>query len=205
MNRHPILVLLLSGKRKSGKDFVSQKLLDHFKSHDRVFLLPVTISAPLKQAYAEENDLNYEKLLDSSEYKEIYRQKMIEWSDTKRDTDPGYFCRLALNDSMSKIDHLVSFNKFLVLLVTDIRRKTDVQFFNQTFPRLVRTIRVEADELTRRQRNWVYTKGVDDVRSECDLDDYENFDFKINNNSSNNEEIKSKLNLLINLIENYRD
>ena len=199
---HPILVILISGKRKSGKDFISQKLLEYFKDHEKIYLLPVTISAPLKQAYAEENGLNYEKLLDSSEYKEIHRQKMIQWSDKKREIDPGYFCQRALNEQLSKLENHKINNKFLVVLVTDIRRKTDIEFFRKTFSSIVRTVRIEADESIRRARNWIFTQGVDDVKSECDLDDVNNFDFKIINN--NNEEMISKLNLLINFIENYR-
>lgn len=34
----------------------------------------------------------------------------------------------------------------------------------------------------RKQRGWVFETGVDDVQSECDLDDYQPFDLTIENN-----------------------
>ncbi|CAF0898108.1 unnamed protein product [Brachionus calyciflorus] len=198
---YPNLVLLLSGKRKCGKDYVSNKLAEYFKNNEKVCLKLLTISAPLKKAYAKENNLDYEQLLDSSEYKEIYRRKMIEWSDLKREVDPGYFCRLAIENLFSTLYETKETNgKFFIILVTDTRRKTDLEFFSKSFTNRVKTIRVEASESTRIARNWIYTKGVDDVRSECDLDDVKYFDFKIQNN--NYSEITSGLNTLIDFIQN---
>ena len=120
---------------------------------------------------------------------------MIEWSDQKREIDPGYFCQLALQDLINKLEKSnETKDKFVIFLVTDMRRKTDLEFFNKTFPNLVKTVRVKASESTRQSRNWVFTKGVDDVKSECDLDDIENFDFNILNN--NDHEFENSLSIL---------
>lgn len=74
----PGLVLVISGKRKSGKDYVCQKILDFLRSHpERFSPMAITLSAPLKQTYAEEHGLDYQRLLDSSDYKEAYRLDMI--------------------------------------------------------------------------------------------------------------------------------
>jgi phosphomevalonate kinase len=40
--------------------------------------MSISISAPLKEEYAKANNLDYERLLDSSSYKENFRAKMIE-------------------------------------------------------------------------------------------------------------------------------
>lgn len=75
---NPDLILVLSGKRKSGKDFVCQKILDFLGSlPERFSSVVITLSAPLKEAYAEEHGLDYQRLLDSSDYKEAYRLDMI--------------------------------------------------------------------------------------------------------------------------------
>lgn len=58
------------------------------------------ISEPLKDSYAEHHNLDIKKLMSSSLYKEKYRLDMINWSDTIRKTDPGFFCRLADKRSM---------------------------------------------------------------------------------------------------------
>lgn len=74
----PDLILVLSGKRKSGKDYVCKKILDFLGAHpERFSSLAITLSAPLKEAYAEEHALDYQRLLDSSDYKEAYRLDMI--------------------------------------------------------------------------------------------------------------------------------
>ena len=76
----PNLILLFSGKRKSGKDFICQKLVESLKAHSSSFSISlVTLSAPLKKIYAAEHNLDYEKLLDSSDYKEKYRLDMIKY------------------------------------------------------------------------------------------------------------------------------
>ena len=73
-------VILLSGKRKSGKDFVAERLLPALGS-DAVIL---RLSGPLKKCYAEQHDLDYAKLMSSDGYKEKYRRDMIRWSEEIR-------------------------------------------------------------------------------------------------------------------------
>ena len=74
----PHLILLLSGKRKSGKSFLAQKLIDYLTSEsDRYNLNSIALADPLKEIFAAENGLDYVRLLDSSDYKEKYRVDMI--------------------------------------------------------------------------------------------------------------------------------
>ena len=57
----PDLVLVLNGKRKSGKDYVYKKLIEHLQNQkpDVFNFKIITLSAPLKQMYAQENELNF--------------------------------------------------------------------------------------------------------------------------------------------------
>lgn len=71
----PNIILLFSGKRKSGKDYVCTKLFNKFNS--KHFAQLITISAPLKKLYSDANNIDFEKLLDSSDYKEKHRKDMI--------------------------------------------------------------------------------------------------------------------------------
>ena len=75
IDMNPNLILLFTGKRKSGKDYSVEKLIDKLKQGN--LIEKITLSAPLKSLYAQENNINYEKLLDSSDYKEKYRKDMI--------------------------------------------------------------------------------------------------------------------------------
>lgn len=70
-----------------------------------------------------------------------------------------------------------------VWIVSDIRRKTDIKWFVNSYGDKIKTIRVEVDQSTREKRGWIFAKGVDDVASECNLDDFEYWDLKIRNNN----------------------
>lgn len=75
----PNLILIVSGKRKTGKDYICQKMVNHLENNfnDFISIKVITLSSPLKKMYAIEHNLDYEKLLDSSDYKENYRKDMI--------------------------------------------------------------------------------------------------------------------------------
>ena len=86
--------------------------------------------------YAQENKINFEKLLDSSDYKEKYRKDMIRyeeiliinvspllifrWGEEKRKQNSSYFCQMAIENLKVKVykDHE---NFFLIWIVTDAR------------------------------------------------------------------------------------
>ncbi|XP_019287115.1 phosphomevalonate kinase isoform X1 [Panthera pardus] len=163
----PRLVLLLSGKRKSGKDFVAEALRSRLGADVCAVL---RLSGPLKEQYAREHGLDFERLLDASTYKEAYRRDMIRWGEEKRQADPGFFCRKVVEGISQP-----------VWLVSDTRRVSDIQWFREAYGALTRTVRVVAPEQSRRQRGWVFTPGVDDAESECGLDDLEDFDWVVEN------------------------
>lgn len=77
--KEPDLVLILSGKRKSGKDYASAKLDEYKKKFsNRISCQKIVLASLLKKLYADKHNLNFEKLLDSSGYKEIHRSGLIE-------------------------------------------------------------------------------------------------------------------------------
>lgn len=163
----PRLVLLFSGKRKSGKDFVTEAL----QSRLGVDVCAVLrLSGPLKEQYAQEHGLNFQRLLDASAYKEAYRRDMILWGEAQRQADPGFFCRKVVEGVCQP-----------VWLVSDTRRLSDIQWFLEAYGAVTQTVRVVASEQSRQQRGWVFTPGVDDGESECGLDNFGDFDWVIEN------------------------
>uniref|UniRef100_A0A1B0CME4 Phosphomevalonate kinase n=1 Tax=Lutzomyia longipalpis TaxID=7200 RepID=A0A1B0CME4_LUTLO len=88
---------------------------------------------------------------------------MIEWSEKERAKDYGIFCRKAMENVTMPI-----------CIVSDIRRKTDLRWFTENYPRRRSERFVSA-------RGWVFQAGVDDAESECDLDDITDWDFVIDN------------------------
>lgn len=144
------------------------------------------ISQPVKGAYAQNHNLNFEQLMGSGNYKEKFRMDMIKWSDEMRQMDSGYFCRLA--DEMSKNKttffvnpiscshfikfwyqswyHIIFYSIFYlsavrtpVTLVCDIRRKTDLEFFENNFAKMTKRIRITADLNVREKRGYSFITG----------------------------------------------
>ena len=164
MADNPVIVLLFSGKRKSGKDYVVTKLSEILGDINCEVL---RLSAPLKKQYAIEHDLDFDKLLDSSTYKEQFRSAMISWGEAKRQENPDFFCNLATEEASKPI-----------WIISDARRKTDLAYFSARYKTI--HVRVTASEQTRTMRGWAFVTGIDDAESECGLDN-ESFDIIVNN------------------------
>ncbi|GIY14216.1 phosphomevalonate kinase [Caerostris extrusa] len=147
----------------------------------------IRLSGPLKERYALENNLNYEKLLEATQYKELFREKMIKWGEAIRNQDPGYFCRHAIEQSQA------AFKK--VWIVSDARRKTDLDFFHLNYGNETYTVRISASDAVRKERGWIYTEGIDNCESECGLDKYTEWNFHICND--NNEQMSEGINKLL--------
>mmetsp|Transcript_12383 Transcript_12383/g.18490 ORF Transcript_12383/g.18490 Transcript_12383/m.18490 type:complete len:206 (-) Transcript_12383:170-787(-) len=177
------VVVIFSGKRKCGKDYVTGKLVEQLGASTAEI---GRLSAPLKKAYAEENGLDYKKLLSDGPYKEKFRKKMIVWGEERRNKDPGFFARKVFNGAQKP-----------VLIISDARRPTDLEYFQRSdVDYKIVTVRVEASEETRKKRNWVFTDGVDNVESECGLDGRE-WDFNIQNDENPKVPLQTHLDKLI--------
>nr|XP_020653071.1 phosphomevalonate kinase [Pogona vitticeps] len=163
----PRLVLLFSGKRKSGKDFVAEEIQSRLGPDVCAIL---RLSGPLKEQYAKEHGLDFQRLLDASDYKETYRKDMIRWGEEQRRNDPGFFCRIVAEGVTQP-----------VWLVSDTRRLSDVEWFRDVYGDVVQLVRVVATEETRKRRDWVFVAGIDDAESECGLDHGVTYDWVITN------------------------
>eukprot|EP00794_Sanderia_malayensis_P015104 gene15104-16662_t len=163
-----IVILLISGKRKAGKDFIAEKIYQRLGIGISLIL---RISAPLKSEYAKMHSLEYDRLLDSSHYKESYRLAMVKWGEEKRRCEPEYFCKQLIPEGIK--------SGKLIWIISDIRRRTDIQFFDQ-FDNV--KLRITANEDTRLKRGWNFIPGIDDSETEVDLDSYKHWDFVVENN-----------------------
>lgn len=86
-----------------------------------------------------------------------------------------------------------------IWIVSDIRRKTDIRWFKETYPELIRTIRITADDETRIKRGFHFQDGVDNAQSECDLDDFKEWDLVIEN-SENRLPLEEQLGSILKLL-----
>uniref|UniRef100_A0A0M3I3F7 Phosphomevalonate kinase n=1 Tax=Ascaris lumbricoides TaxID=6252 RepID=A0A0M3I3F7_ASCLU len=163
-------VVCFSGKRKSGKDFICALLAKRLTSEGLEVAIR-GVSYPLKEEYAMLNNLDAELLKSDATYKEIYRQKMVEWGENIRRKDPTYFCRAAIKN-VDAVD---------VILISDCRRASDIDYFKNRFGNNLRLVRINSDVEVRKSRGWLFTSGVDDAETECALDCYDSWHFELDN------------------------
>ncbi|EPB72429.1 putative phosphomevalonate kinase [Ancylostoma ceylanicum] len=132
------LVVLISGKRKSGKDYCCKALK---KALEPLKVSIHGVSHSLKKIYANNHGLDYSQLISDGPYKETHRLQMIKWGESVRNAEPDFFCR----------------------------RPTDIEYFQSNYRTL--TIRIEASTEERIRRGFVFVEGIDDMPSECALDE----------------------------------
>lgn len=103
---------------------------------------------------------------------------------------------------MFKCDVSYKIGSKAVVVVSDIRRKTDIKFFLDHGYN-IKTIRINADEEVRKARGWIFEKGVDDVESECNLDvldlDDKQWDLMIENDGT--QDVETIVDKIVELLE----
>lgn len=95
---------------------------------------------------------------------------MIKWSDEQRLNDYGIFCRDAMTKSTKAI-----------CIVSDIRRQNDIRYFREVYGKKLILIRIKCSDSVRTARGWVFQPGVDDIESECGLDQFTEWDYVLEN------------------------
>ncbi|KAK6048565.1 putative phosphomevalonate kinase [Cooperia oncophora] len=177
------LVVLFSGKRKSGKDYCSKKLKDAL-SPLQVSIYAVSHS--LKAIYAQDHGLSYSELISDGPYKEIHRSNMIRWGEGMRNDQPDFFCRATIPTDCTDD----------VVIISDCRRPSDIEYFQNNYRTL--TVRVNCSYEERQRRGFEFVDGIDDMPSECALDHYPHDLVIINDNSTD------LADQLQNVVENVR-
>lgn len=172
------LVIVLSGKRKSGKDHVSTLITNYIGSTRIQHLAVLRIAGPIKKEFARNNKLDFTRLLDSSDYKENFRRAMVDWSERYRERE-GWNCFLkqAIKEQRAKDK--------AIWILNDARRPCDLEYFEDD-PAFANTqvikLKIEATDEARMSRGWKFVNGIDDRETECGLDDYEDWTLVIENN-----------------------
>lgn len=181
------LVIILSGKRKSGKDHIST-LITNYIGHERIRHLAILrIAGPIKKEFARNNKLDFTRLLDSSGYKENFRMAMVDWSERYREKE-GWNCflKLAIKEQKAKDK--------LIWILNDARRPCDLEYFEDD-PSFADTtvikLRIEASEEARMSRGWKFVSGIDDQDTECGLDFYDDWTHIIENDYNDQKELLS--------------
>lgn len=170
---HKKVIILLSGKRYSGKDTVGeclQKLYPHCKI--------IALADLVRQEYITTNQLNVkpETLKKNSQIKETHRPGLITLAESRKQQQGlDYWSKqLYLKHIKSAISG--------IFVVTDWRFIEEFAFFSEQPDIKVVTVRIEASMETRKSRGFVFNQQTDEGRSEINLDHFP-FDVSIINDN----------------------
>ena len=164
------LIVLISGKRAVGKDFIANvinsALIDHGFTVHRTALGNIN-----KKLYAESAGIDVNRLMNDREFKESHRVAMVQHHTNRNQVDPEWCLKQAVNQA----------KKSDVLLLSDIRTLADLQWFKNQNTALV-SLRVNANEVMRKQFGWDPCPIKDNLHTETELDTYHNWTSYWDNN-----------------------
>ena len=150
-------IIIFSGKQYSGKDTAAKILMKLMPNFKRCAMGDI-----IKIEYGKQNNLTYEEIESN---KPKYRQGLIDLGNWGRQQSPDYW-----------LNKIIEQNGDIV--VTDVRIKHEYEVFKKAG---AISIRVEVDRDIREARGGKLV-GEDDV-TEIDLDNINEWDYIINNNS----------------------
>ena len=181
-----IMIILLSGKRYSGKDFVGDILVKKFNFKKK------SLATAVKKNYCKIKNLDYNTFMNDRKIKEEHRQYLIDYSEGKKKQDPYYWCKI-LNNSIKENDNVV---------ICDLRYMDELKYFQNIYPDAP-FIRIHASLETRQERNWTPSE-IDSSESETLFDDYP-FDFIITNDTYNNISVYKQIDKCINILQSNKE
>ena len=150
-------LIIFSGKQYSGKDTAAKILMEILPDYKRCAMGDI-----IKIEYGRLHNLSYEEIEAN---KSQYRQGLIDLGNWGREQSPDYWLEKIIAQEGN-------------IVVTDVRIKHEYEVFKKAG---AISIRVEADRAIREARGGKLI-GEDDV-TEVDLDNIQDWDFLIDNNT----------------------
>jgi phosphomevalonate kinase len=176
-----LYVIVLSGKKCSGKDLASEILAERLKEKQGLKVVITGFGIVCKKEFAKEFNLSVEKLLSSSPsdrpYKEQHRERLTEFFHVKIAQDPDYFAnqirKYLENDVPKGTD---------VVIVKDVSRIRHLEIVQRCQVTRCISIRIEASDESRMKRGWSKAESDQDC-VDTELDDYPAWNFTVQNDS----------------------
>ena len=150
-------IIIFSGKQYSGKDTAAKILLEAMPEYRRCAMGDI-----IKIEYAKEHNLTFEEIEAN---KPKYRQGLIDLGNWGRAQSPDYWLEKIISQQGK-------------IVVTDVRIKHEYEVFKSAG---AISIRIEASREIRETRGGKLV-GEEDV-TEVDLDNIQDWDFLIDNNT----------------------
>lgn len=169
-------IIILSGKQFCGKDTVAKILLENLSDFRRIGLADA-----IKLEYSNRTGLTVEEI---EKNKPVYRQDLIDLGNEGRSISPDYWINVILKQDCN-------------VIIPDVRMPHEVEKFKK-FNAFA--IRVEASEEARSKRGTLSAKND---YTEKALDEYNNWDYIIENNGTYEALKKSTKELLLAISKHF--
>ena len=147
------MILLLSGKRGAGKDYVADYLVSNFN------FIKLSLAEQVKIDYCKLNGIDYSEMLDR-EKKEKHREKIIELAEGKKKEDLHYWCKI-LQSIINQSEQNV--------VICDVRYQEELDYFQSI--NNINFIRINCSEKERIKRG-IIINNIDEDKSETYFDNY---------------------------------
>ena len=178
-------VILLSGKRFAGKDEVKQILLGLLSNS-----VGLSLADECKRMYAEDNNLDSNRLIGDRDYKEIYRNGLTEFYQKSLTKDEFFF--------ESYVESIIKTTVADIIIIADIRTQNNLKYFRKMFGINCISIRINSSIEEKCKRGWIET-NYDTSSIEIGLDSVDDWDYTILNNGTLNDLNKNTLKVALDI------
>jgi len=176
-------IFIISGKRHTGKDFLSLRLQSYIINVLRKNCRFLSGSKVLKEEFCRDNALDIEKMLNDRSYKEEHRAKMTQYYYDVLSKKGIDFCNQQLIEQMLSVSEPTYF-------ILDIRYKFEIDcYVKYGLEDLMTKIRINVVDEIKQKRGWVYNPTVDNDASEIELDGYDKWDYVFDNSTDGIENV----------------
>lgn len=181
------LVVLVSGKRFAGKDYICKRIQRRFEDQG-IRYKRFNHADQMKRIYCDATGADLDLMFTDRTYKEQHRSAMTAmYQDiVSKESNQLMFCESILDQIVN--DDISSD----VILIGDFRRTFEQEFYERYFggKDQIITIRVNATEETRKGRGWICSDSKDSNVTECELDNKADWGFVFENDGTERDAIQ---------------
>jgi phosphomevalonate kinase len=156
------VIVLISGKRKSGKNFFANNLA-RLLPKDSYALMAFADVAKLR--VAQTYGLDYQRLLHDNDYKEEHRQTLIAYAEAKKTFHGEH---VWAEEILTQIND----SRATYMIVTDWRFNVELEYLKAHCEWPIITVRISVPLQKWMRRGAIYQQTVDEHPSETELDDF---------------------------------
>ena len=176
-------VVLISGKRYSGKDTAALGLKAQLLGSSKILALADMVRADYIKSLKNNDNISMDDLKhNDSVLKEQHRIPIIKLAEEMKIKHGKNYWAKRLFDTHIRDDD----SGTQVFIISDWRFIEEYNYFYSLISSVV-TIRINATEDTRRQRGYIFNESIDKGPSETSLDTYNKFKIVIDNDGTTNE------------------